>query len=244
MSAMLEVRDLVRRYGTTTVLHGVSLSLEAGGALGIVGGSGSGKSTLARTVLGLEPPQGGSVMFARRALAARPRGAIQAVFQDPYGSLDPRMRGLDIVAEPLLALRPRPDAGERSRRAAAMIEAVALPDDARRRFPHEFSGGQRQRLAIARALVSRPSLVVADEPVSALDVSVQAQVLALIRDLRARFGLAWLFISHDLAVVRAVTDSVVVLCEGRVVEQGPSADIFLSPRHPYTRALLAAVTAR
>jgi len=238
---MLLVDNLVRRYGNRTVLHGVSLALEAGGALGIVGESGSGKSTLARTVLGLEAPQGGSVVFCGAPLGARRPGSLQAVFQDPYGSLDPRMRAEAIVAEPLLALRPRPASRERAVRAAEMIEAVALSPDSRRRYPHEFSGGQRQRLAIARALVTRPALVVADEPVSALDVSVQAQVLALMADLRARYCVAWLFISHDLAVVRLVTDRVAVLHQGVVVEQGLSVDVFARPRHAYTQALVAAV---
>ncbi len=249
---MLEVEKLVRAYrlprarlltrpGWRTVLQGVSLSLERGGALGIVGESGSGKSTLARTVLGLEAPQGGRVLLDGEPPARKKPGRLQAVFQDPYASLDPRWRVGAIVAEPLLALRPCPSSTERRTRVAAMLEAVGLQAEAMRRYPHEFSGGQRQRIAIARALVTHPALVVADEPVSSLDVSVQAQVLALMRDLRQRFGVAWLFISHDLAVVRAVTDRVAVLFEGRIVEQGFSAAVFANPQHAYTKALLAAV---
>ena len=245
----LEVRDLVRAYrlprahpfaprASRVVLHGVSLRIAAGEALGLVGESGSGKSTLARAVLGLDAPQGGSVLLDGRDPRAFRRGRVGAVFQDPYGSLDPRMRVAASVAEPLLGLAPR---AERHARVAEMLEAVGLPAESGRRFPHEFSGGQRQRIALARALVTRPALVVADEPVSSLDVSVQAQVLALIADLRARFGSAWLFISHDLAVVRLVTDRVAVLFEGRIVEEGASRQVFAAPRHPYTRALVAAI---
>ena len=250
---MLEVHDLVRAYRLPrahpfaaardrTVLHGVSLHIAAGEALGLVGESGSGKSTLARTVLGLDLPQGGSVRLDGRDLAATPararRGLTGAVFQDPYGSLDPRMRVGASVAEPLLGIAHR---AERLTRVAAMLEAVGLPASSASHYPHEFSGGQRQRLALARALVARPALVVADEPVSSLDVSVQAQVLALIAELRAQYGGAWLFISHDLAVVRLVTDRVAVLFEGLIVEEGPSARVFSDPQHPYTRALLAAI---
>jgi peptide/nickel transport system ATP-binding protein len=246
---MLEVRDLVRSYplprahpfarvGSRTVLHGVSLHIAAGEALGLVGESGSGKSTLARTVLGLEAPQGGVVRVDGHDPRASRRGGIGAVFQDPYGSLDPRMRVGASVAEPLLGLAPR---AERRRRVDEMLEAVGLPAAAAARYPHEFSGGQRQRIALARALVTLPALVVADEPVSSLDVSVQAQVLALIAELRARYGSAWLFISHDLAVVRLVTDRVAVLLEGRIVEEGLSAQVFSAPQHPYTQALVAAI---
>ena len=247
---MLEVRDLVRAYalpraglfrraGRRVVLHGVSLHVAAGEALGLVGESGSGKSTLARTVLGLDAPQGGSVRLDGQdiGVAAR-RGRIGAVFQDPYGSLDPRMRVGRSVAEPLLGMLPR--AGRRER-VAEMLEAVGLPAAAAARYPYEFSGGQRQRVALARALVGRPALVVADEPVSSLDVSVQAQVLALIAALRTRYGSAWLFISHDLAVVRLVTDRVAVLFQGRIVETGASAQVFAAPQHPYTQALVAAI---
>ncbi len=228
------------------VLHDVSLGLAPGAALGLVGGSGSGKSTLARIVLGLDRPDAGRVLFqgcdVHRAPSHRWRGRMQAVFQDPQGSLDPRMRVGAIVAEPLLVPRPRIGRADRQARVAEMLDAVALPADTASRYPHELSGGQRQRVAIARALVTHPALVVADEPVSALDVSVRAQVLALIAGLRARYRTAWLFIGHDLAVVRRVAERVAVLHEGRLVEEGPSDTVFATPRHPYTRALAAVAT--
>jgi peptide/nickel transport system ATP-binding protein len=255
---LLEVTGLVRDYvlprphpfaaaPRLRVLHGIDLAVPRGGSLGIVGESGSGKSTLARTVLALERPQGGGVRLAGQDLFALGRAGLraarrqmQAVFQDPYGSLDPRHPVGRIVAEPIVALEPGVRAAERRARVAAMLEDVGLPGTAGK-YPHEFSGGQRQRIAIARALVTRPALVVADEPVSALDVSVQAQVLVLMRELQARHGLAWLFISHDLGVVRCITARVAVLYRGRVVEEGPTASVFDAPRHPYTRALLAAM---
>lgn len=254
---LLQIERLVRDYTLPRphpfapaprlrVLHGIDLSLERGGGLGIVGELGSGKSTLARTVLALERPQGGTVrlggldLFALSPAELRAaRRHLQAVFQDPYGSLDPRQRVARIVAEPIAALEPRTGARERLERVAAMLNAVGLPAAAMERFPHEFSGGQRQRIAIARALVTHPALVVADEPVSALDVSVQAQVLALMRELQARLNLAWLFISHDLAVVRGITARVAVLYRGRVVESGPTSEVLARPSHPYTAALVA-----
>ncbi len=256
---LLHVEGLVRDYtlprphlfaaaAKLRVLHGVSLSVPHGGSLGIVGESGSGKSTLARSVLVLERPQAGSVklngmdLFALTPSELRAaRRHIQAVFQDPYGSLDPRMRAGRIVAEPVASLEPQVHAAARRERVLAMLNAVGLPGTAAGKYPHEFSGGQRQRIAIARALITGPALVVADEPVSALDVSVQAQVLALMRDLQQRLGLAWLFISHDLAVVRGITAEVAVLYRGRIVEQGPTAEVFRAPLHPYTQALVAAV---
>ena len=255
---LLEIAGLVRDYvlprphpfaaaPRLRVLHGIDLVVGIGEGVGIVGESGSGKSTLARSVLALERPQAGSVRLQGRDLFALPpralraaRRHIQAVFQDPYGSLDPRHSIGRIVAEPIAALEPRVSRAERGARVAGILDAVGLPGAARK-YPHEFSGGQRQRVAIARALVTRPALVVADEPVSALDVSVQAQVLTLMADLRARLGLAWLFISHDLGVVRSITDRVAVLYRGRIVEEGPTAAVFAAPRHPYTAALVAAV---
>ena len=256
---LLQVCGLVRDYALPRphpfaaaprlrVLHGIDLTMARGDSLAIVGESGSGKSTLARSVLALERPDAGSVrlngidLFAlsRRELRAA-RRHVQAVFQDPYGSLDPRQTVLRIVAEPIAALEPLTARSERRDRVAAILQAVGLPAAAAEKYPHEFSGGQRQRIAIARALVTRPALVVADEPVSALDVSVQAQVLNLMLDLREKLGLAWLFISHDLGVVRVVTERVAVLQHGRIVEQGRTADVLASPQHPYTQALVAAM---
>ncbi len=255
---LLEIAGLVRDYvlprphpfaaaPRLRVLHGIDLVVQAGEGVGIVGESGSGKSTLARTVLALERPQAGSIklrgidLFAltRRELRAA-RRHVQAVFQDPYGSLDPRHTVGRIVAEPIVALEPRCPRAARHERVTAILSDVGLPGS-EKKYPHEFSGGQRQRIAIARALVTRPALVVADEPVSALDVSVQAQVLTLMADLQARLGLAWLFISHDLGVVRSITVRVAVLFRGRVVEEGPTEAVFAAPRHPYTQALVAAV---
>ena len=258
MTALLEVSGLVREYALprphpfaaaprVRVLHGIDLTLPAGGSLGIVGESGSGKSTLARAVLALERPQAGTVKLSgidlfrlSRAELRAARRHVQAVFQDPYGSLDPRHTVGRIVAEPIVALEGHVSAAQRRARVGEILNAVGLPN-AEAKYPHEFSGGQRQRIAIARALITRPALVVADEPVSALDVSVQAQVLALMRDMQQQLGLAWLFISHDLGVVSCITERVAVLYRGRVVEEGPTAAVFDSPRHPYTQALVAAV---
>ena len=236
---------LLRRGRVRRILHGTSLTIRAGESVGLVGPSGCGKSTLARAVLGLDPIQGGAIRLAGHPMTphAGPdlRRRIQAVFQDPYGSLNPRHRAGRAVAEPFHLVRPRPDAATRAAAVAEALDAVGLPGDATDRHPYAFSGGQRQRLAIARAVVIRPDLVVLDEAVSALDVRVRTRVLDLLADLRRRYGLATLFISHDLAVVRAVSDRVLVMEEGRIVEEGPTEDVFASPRHPLTRALLAAV---
>jgi peptide/nickel transport system ATP-binding protein len=228
-------------------LDDVSFTLHAGRSLGIVGESGSGKSTLARLVMALEAPTQGRVLLdgqdlhalspqALRAMRAR----MQMVFQDPYGSLDPRRKVGQTVAEPLAVLHgaSRP---EQRTRAAEALEAVGLRAADLDKYPHEFSGGQRQRIAIARALITRPKLIVADEPVSALDVSVQAQVLNLMQDLQDAYGVTYLFISHDLSVVDLVCDEVIVLEGGRIVEQGDPDRIFQRPQHPYTQRLLAAV---
>jgi peptide/nickel transport system ATP-binding protein len=256
---LLEVDGLVRDYHLPRTgllaqprrlraLHGVSLRLERGRSLAIVGESGCGKSTLARVVLALEQPTAGTVRLKGRdlfALDARElktmRRHMQMVFQDPYGSLDPRQKVGRIVAEPLTTLAPEAGRAARRQRVAEVLAAVGLAPDAMGKYPHEFSGGQRQRIAIARALVTHPDLIVADEPVSALDVSVQAQVLNLMMDLQERHGLAYLFISHDLSVVRHIADDVAVILLGRIVEQGPTETVFASPSHPYTRALLDAV---
>ncbi len=228
-------------------LQGIDFSLQAGRSLGVVGESGSGKSTLARLVMALEAPSAGQVLLEGRDLHRLPaaelrrtRARLQMVFQDPYGSLDPRRSVGQTVSEPLAVLLGAGRAEQRER-AAEVLDAVGLRASDVSKYPHEFSGGQRQRIAIARALVTRPKLIVADEPVSALDVSVQAQVLNLMQDLQERYGLAYLFISHDLAVVDLLCDEVMVLQHGRVVEQGDPDTLFRRPQHPYTQRLLAAV---
>jgi peptide/nickel transport system ATP-binding protein len=255
---LLAITDLVKRYRlprirlfgpppTLLAVDGVSLSIEPGRSLGVVGESGSGKSTLARAAMALETPSSGRVELLGRDLNAlgaealrRARRDVQMVFQDPYGSLDPRQRIERIVAEPLTALG-RIGAAQRRERAADAMASVGLRPADLDKYPHEFSGGQRQRIAIARALITRPRLIVADEPVSALDVSVQAQVLNLLQDLRTRHGLTYLLISHDLAVVEHVCDRVAVMYAGRIVEEGAPGTLFGSAGHPYTRALLDAV---
>jgi peptide/nickel transport system ATP-binding protein len=254
---LLSVEKLAKRYRmprqrlleTPPVVHaldGIDLVLAAGRNVGVVGESGSGKSTLARLVMALEPPSAGRVVFEGVDLNALPARALrrarahfQMVFQDPYGSLDPRRSVLQTVAEPL-ALMQRATRAEQRERVEEMIDAVGLRAADLARRPHEFSGGQRQRIAIARALITRPKLIVADEPVSALDVSVQAQVLNLMQDLQDRFGVTYLFISHDLAVVDLVCDDVVVLHQGRIVERGPARTLLRAPREAYTRRLVAA----
>ncbi len=227
-------------------LAGVSFTVEAGRSLGVVGESGSGKSTLARLVMALEVPDAGSVRLNGEDLHRMPPAALRAtraqfqmVFQDPFASLDPRRSVLQTVAEPLAVLQ-RATPAEQRERAAEALAAVGLASSDLHKYPHEFSGGQRQRIAIARALITRPALIVADEPVSALDLSVQAQVLNLMQDLQQRYGMSYLFISHDLAVVDHVCDDVLVLHEGRVVEHGPVQQIIQAPQHPYTQRLLAA----
>ncbi len=255
---LLQVQDLVRHHRLprerllgppplVRALDGVSLSINAGRSLGLVGESGSGKSTLARLVMALDRPTAGRVLLDGRDLHALPpadlraaRRDLQMVFQDPYGSLDPRQPVGRTVAEPLAA-QGEGTAAQRRARAAQVLEAVGLRARDADKYPHEFSGGQRQRIAIARALVTRPRLIVADEPVSALDVSVQAQVLNLMADLQREFGVTYLLISHDLAVVRHLCEEVAVLREGRIVEQGACEEVLRAPRHPYTRALLDAV---
>jgi peptide/nickel transport system ATP-binding protein len=228
-------------------LADLGFSLRPGHSLGIVGESGSGKSTLARLVMALEVPTAGRVLFDGQDLNALPptalrraRAGFQMVFQDPFGSLDPRRSVGRSVAEPLDLVGAR-DRAERETRVAQALEAVGLRAADATKYPHEFSGGQRQRIAIARALVTRPKLIVADEPVSALDVSVQAQVLNLMQDLQDEFGITYLFISHDLAVIDLVCDEVIVLQQGRMVEHAPADRLFADPQHPYTRRLLGAL---
>jgi peptide/nickel transport system ATP-binding protein len=257
-SLLLSVDNLIRDYslarsvpfGVTKsirALDGVTFTIRPGESFGIVGASGSGKSTLARTVVALEVPTAGAVRFKGEDLfrlsppALRlARRHLQMVFQDPYGSLDPRHQVGRIIGEPMSLLGPLPPSERRERVAEALV-SVGLQAADTQKYPHEFSGGQRQRIAIARALITRPELIVADEPVSALDVSVQAQVLNLMMDLQEEHGLAYLFISHDLSVIRHVTDRVAVLQAGRIVEEGPTAKVLTSPSHEYTQALLDAV---
>jgi microcin C transport system ATP-binding protein len=239
-------RGLLRRSNTSLrALDQVSLSIRAGETLGLVGESGSGKSTMGLALLRLVPAAG-RVVFAGQDLQSlsatdlrHRRAQMQIVFQDPYGSLSPRMAVGELIAEGLM-VHEKLGAKARAARVEAALQEVGLPADSIRRYPHEFSGGQRQRIAIARALVLQPRLLVLDEPTSALDRSVQAQIVALLRDLQARHGLAYLFISHDLAVVRALAHRVMVLRAGRVVEEGEADAIFAAPREPYTRALMAA----
>ena len=228
-------------------LHDIDLRLYKGRNLGIVGESGSGKSTLARLAMGLDTPTTGQVLWDGDDINALPSQALrgmrrdyQMVFQDPYGSLDPRMNVLRILAEPLQALS-RTTRTEQRELAEEVLDQVGLRSTDLDRYPHEFSGGQRQRIAIARALITRPKLIVADEPVSALDVSVQAQVLNLLLDLQQRFGMTYLLISHDLAVVNHLCDEVIVMQQGRIVERGAPRQLFTHAQHPYTQKLLNAV---
>ena len=253
--ALLEVTALTKHYRlprehllrpapVVQALQGVSFRVEAGRSLGIVGESGSGKSTLARLVMALEAPTAGHVKLLGQDLHAlspsdlrTARRDFQMVFQDPYGSLDPRQRVARIVAEPLVDA----STADTARRVAEALDAVGLRASDAHKYPHEFSGGQRQRIAIARALITRPKLIVADEPVSALDVSVQAQVLNLLAELQQHLGVTYLFISHDLAVVDHVCDDVAVMHRGCIVEQGPPEQLFSAPAHPYTAKLLASM---
>ncbi|HEY1452195.1 MAG TPA: oligopeptide/dipeptide ABC transporter ATP-binding protein [Roseiarcus sp.] len=255
--SLLEVSALVKTYRLPGVgpfarksarpaLAGVSFSVQRGRSFGIVGESGSGKSTLARIALALDRPDSGAVRLEGRSLFDLPRRELRAmrahmqmVFQDPYGSLDPRQRIEKIVAEPLAALGGV-SSSERRERVRTSLEAVGLKASDALKHPHEFSGGQRQRIAIARALITRPKLVVADEPVSALDVSVQAQALNLMSDLEREARVTFLLISHDLAVVAHICETTAVMFRGRIVEIGATEDLFANPAHPYTRELVDA----
>ncbi len=252
--ALVRAENLTRRFSSGFLARGrpvqavteVSLRIAAGEAVGLVGESGSGKSTVGRLLLGLLPPSEGTAIFDGIDLAAagreqlrKLRRRMQLVFQDPYGSLDPR-RTVGAQIGDALRIHAIVPPAQRGPRVAELLEQVGLAAEHAQRYPHQFSGGQRQRIGIARALAAGPEFLVADEPVSALDVSVQAQVLALLADLRTRLGLAMLFISHDLPVVRHLCDRVAVLYLGRVMEEGPVAAVFARPLHPYTRALLSA----
>lgn len=247
---LLDIQNLVKHYAgrpPVRAVDGVSLTIAAGQTLGLVGESGSGKSTVGRTILRLQEPTAGRVLFDSEdvfALGTAPlralRRRMQIVFQDPYSSLNPRMTVGRTLREPLEIHRLAPPA-QMEARVTALLDEVGLDPTFARRYPHELSGGQRQRVGIARALSVEPRFIVCDEPVSALDVSVQAQVLNLLADLQRKRTLTYLFIAHDLAVVRHIADEVAVMYLGRIVERAPAAAIYTSPRHPYTRALLSAV---
>jgi oligopeptide transport system ATP-binding protein len=238
---------LGRRTDVVKAVDEVSFSVSRGETLGLVGESGSGKSTLCRAVLQLTSPSAGSVRFEGEEIAGlsrrrmRPlRRRMQMVFQDPYGSLNPRRRAGQVVGDPL-RMQGVASGSELRRRVGELLERVGLSAEHANRYPHEFSGGQRQRIGIARALALEPKLIVADEPVSALDVSIQAQIVNLLDDLQDEFDLAYVFVAHDIAVVRHVSDRIAVMHEGRIVEQGTAEEVCERPRDPYTKALVAAV---
>ncbi|WP_163848336.1 ABC transporter ATP-binding protein [Pseudooceanicola aestuarii] len=254
---LLQVRDVVRSYalprkslfgapGRVKAVRGVSFEIRRGESLGLVGESGCGKSTLTRAILGLEEVQegqitlGGDPVFSGHKPNRAVRQRMQVVFQDPYGSFNPRQRVGRLVTEPFHLLDTPPTGAARDAAIAEALTAVGLTPEDRHKYIHEFSGGQRQRIAIARALIIKPELIILDEAVSALDVQVRAQILDLLADLSDRFGLTYLFISHDLSVVRSITDRVMVMQAGEIVEQGPTAQVFDAPSHPYTRQLIAA----
>lgn len=252
----LALPDMARRpvFGKTPlrpILHDIDLTVAAGECVGVVGESGSGKTTLARTVLRLYEPRQGEIVFAGHKITHMSateirslRARMQLIFQDPLSALNPQRRIGDIIIQPLIAygrLGASPTAKVRAQRAGELLSQVSLSPDIASRFPRELSGGQRQRVGIARAIALQPDLIVADEIVSGLDVSTQARILMLLRELRVRLGMAMIFVTHDLSVVRVLCNRVVVMREGRILEQGNTADVFESPAHPYTRALLEAI---
>ena len=242
-------RGLFRRtVGHVRAVDGVSLAVEARQCVSLVGESGCGKTTIGRTILNLMKADGGRITFRGQDITAfnaslmRPlRRHMQLIFQDPFASLNPRFTVGSIIGEGISIYEPTLGRGERADRVRELLETVGLPADSHRRYPHEFSGGQRQRIGIARAIALNPEFIVCDEPVSALDVSVQAQIINLLQDLRDKFGLSYLFIAHDLAVVKHISDHVNVMYLGRIMESAPKAELFNDPRHPYTLALLSAV---
>ncbi len=259
MNALLEVTDLVKHFPVkrgllidrevdrVRAVDGVSFTVAQGETLGLVGESGSGKSTLARTVLQLLKPDSGSVRFEGKEIGGfsrrqmRPlRPEMQMIFQDPYASLNPRKRVGQIVGEPL-RLHDEMSSGERQQHVQELLERVGLSPEHYDRFPHEFSGGQRQRIGIARAIALRPKLIVADEPVSALDVSIRAQIVNLLADLQEELGLAYVFVAHDIGVVRHVSERIAVMHNGKIVEEGPADRVCEQPQDAYTKQLLAAV---
>ena len=249
--SLLSVSDLSTHYaapgGVLRAVDGVSFELEAGETLGLVGESGCGKSSLGKTLLRLVQPTSGTIQFRGEDVTAiegkrlrEARRHIQMIFQDPFASLNPRHKIRQILSDPLKVHGIR-DAGERDRLVGDMIDRVGLPRESLERYPHEFSGGQRQRIGIARALILNPDLVVCDEPVSALDLSIQAQILNLLAGMKAEFGLSYIFISHDLSVIRYFADRVLVMYLGRIVESADNASLWTAPKHPYTHALINAV---